>query len=107
MMQEGQPLKSDQKIGDLRVGMKRINVVGKITEIPLVKSVFTRYGGQSYVANVKIVDETGAIRLSLWNRQIGEVRVEDEVEIKSGYVSSFAGEPQLRIGRKGTMSVIN
>ena len=99
------PRNPDQKIGDLRVGMKRINIRGKITEIPTVKRVFTRYGNQSYVSNVKIADDTGAIRLSLWNKQIERVQVEDEVEIKNGYVSSFAGEPQLRIGRSGSMTV--
>ena len=99
--------KPNKKIGNLRVGMKRINVKGKITEIPPVHQVFTRFGNQSYVSNVKIADETGTIRLSLWNKQIEKVHVEDKVEITNGYVSSFAGEPQLRIGRTGTMSVID
>lgn len=99
--------KSDHKIDELRVGMKRINVTGSITEIPPIRQVSTRFGNQCSVANVKIADDTGAIRLSLWNKQIERVQVADDVEIKSGYVSSFVGEPQLRIGRTGTLSVIN
>ena len=97
-----------QEIGDLRFGMKGIDVKARIIEIPQAQQVFTRWGeGSSYVSNVMIADETGSIRLSLWNNQIYTVHVGDDVEIKNCKVSRFASELQLRIGRKGTISVIN
>jgi len=101
---------SDQrqkKISELRSGMRGVDVKAKIIEIPPVKAVTTRWGGQAYVSNVMIADETGFIRLSLWNNQIDTVHFGDEVEIKNCYVASFAGEPQLRPGKKGTISVID
>ena len=96
----------EKKINELRYGMKKIDVKATITEVPLKKAVYTRWGSQSYVSNVLIGDETGSIRLSLWNNQINQVHVGDEVEIKNGYVASFAGASQLRLGRKGELLVI-
>lgn len=87
--------------------MKGVTVKAKIIDTTPKKCVITRYGTQSYVSNVTIADETGTIKLSLWNNQIDEVHIDDEVEMKNCYVSSFSGEPQLRIGRKGAISVIN
>jgi len=101
-----EPFQKQKKIGELRFGMKRINVDAKIIEIPPKRLVTSEFGNQFYVSNVRIADETGTIRLSLWNGQIEKVHIEDKVEIENCYVSSFAGEPQLRIGRNGIISVI-
>lgn len=99
--------KTPKKIADLRYGMKRINIQAQVIEIPSAKLVVTRFGNHSYVSNITISDETGTIRLSLWNNQINQVRVDDGIEIKSCYVANFAGELQLRLGRKGTITVLN
>ena len=96
-----------QQIDNLRFGMKGIDVTAKIIEVPPIKPVLSRWGSECYVSNVKIADETGSIRLSLWNKQIDKVRVGDEVELTNCYVSRFSGQPQLRLRRKSTMSVIN
>jgi replication factor A1 len=96
-----------QKINELKAGMTGVEITAKIVEIPLRKLVDTRWGGQSYVSNISIADETGSIQLSLWNNQIDSVHVGDVVAIENGYVASFAGEPQLRLGRKGTLLTVN
>ena len=97
----------DQTIGKLRFGMKGITVNAKIVEIPATRRVFTRWGTEARVSNVKLSDETDSIRLSLWNNQIDVVHMGDEVEIKNCSVTRFAGELQLRLGRKGSLSIIN
>jgi replication factor A1 len=79
-----------KKIGELRFGMKGVNVKAKIIDTTPKKLVITRFGTQSYVSNVTITDETGTIKLSLWNNQIDEVHIDDELEIKNSYVSSFS-----------------
>ena len=96
-----------KKINELKSGMKGVGVTAKIVKIPPRKLVDTRWGGQSYVSNISITDETGTMQLSLWNNQIDSVHVGDVVEIENGYVASFAGEPQLRLGRKGTLFTVN
>ena len=103
---EAERYEKKQLIEDLRFGMKGIDVTAKIIEIQPTKPVITRWGSESYVTNVMISDDTGSIRLSLWNKQIDKVKVGDEVELTNCYVSRFAGQPQLRLQRKSTMSVI-
>lgn len=95
-----------KKIDELRYGMRSVNVKARVIEVPPRILVYTRWGIQSYVSNVEIADETGLIRLSLWNHHIDRVHIGDAVEIERGYVSSFDGKPQLRLGRKGTLSVV-
>jgi replication factor A1 len=96
-----------QQVGNLRFGMKGIDVTAKIVEVPPIKPVISRWGSQCYVSNVKIADETGSIRLSLWNNRVDKVHVGDEVELMNCYVSRYAGQPQLRLRRKSTLAVIN
>jgi hypothetical protein len=96
-----------QQIDNLRCGMKGIDVTAKITEIPPIQPVITRWGSECYVSNVTIADDTGSIRLSLWNNRADKVRVGDEVELTNCYVSRFAGQLQLRLRRQSTMSITN
>ena len=95
------------KISELMFGMKGVNVTAEIIKIPPVKRVDTKWGSEAFVSNARVVDETGSIMLSLWNNQIDMVHVGDEVELKNCNVARFIDELQLRLGRKGTMSVLN
>jgi replication factor A1 len=92
-------------IGGLRVGMKHVNLSAKVLEISKPASVFTRFGNSAVVANALIGDETGTIKLCLWNEQIDSVSVGDAIQIRNARTYAFRGEKQLRIGRKGTFSV--
>jgi replication factor A1 len=96
-----------QKIGNLRFGMKGISVRGKIIEVPPARTVNTRFGTLANVSNVKVADETGSVRLSLWNDQIDQFHIGDYVECSTCTVRKFGGELQLRLGRKGTLSTLN
>lgn len=85
--------------------MRNITVKGRIVEVPTKTLVNTRYGSEAYVSNILLADETGTIRLSLWNDQIGDVAVGDTISVVRAKVATFYGNLQLRIGRSGTMSV--
>jgi len=87
--------------------MKGVNTKAEITEIPPTKYIITKWGSEAFVSQIKIEDETGSVRLSLWNEQIKLVNIGDEIEVKNCSVTSFANEPQVRLGRKSTLSVIN
>ena len=94
------------KIVDLRSGMKKIHLKAKVLEIPEPNIVYTRFGSSACVSNILISDETGTIRMSLWNKQINNISKGDTIELENGIVVSFRGELQLRIGRKGCLNVI-
>jgi replication factor A1 len=94
------------KIKDLRNGMKRVNVEAKVTEISDTREVSSRYKDETYkVATAMVTDETGTIKLTLWNEQIDRVNVDNTVKVENGYVTSFRGEIQLNVGKYGKLTV--
>ncbi len=93
-------------IRDLRTGMTHVNLRAKVLEIPRPKRVFTRFGNYSNVASAVIADETGTIKLCLWNEQITSISCGDTIQIENARASKFKGEIQLSIGRHGTISNI-
>ena len=99
------PSQTYLSINDLRYQMRPVNVKARVVEKPGKRQVRTRWGAPAFVSNVLITDETGSIRLSLWNHQIDTVNVGDEVDIRGGHVAQFAGNPQLRLGKKGSLSI--
>jgi hypothetical protein len=93
-------------IQDLRHGMKKVNLEAEVLETAVPSIVYTHYGNSAKVTNVWIADETGKVRLCLWNEQSTAVAVGDTVQIKNATVSTFKGERQLRLGKTGTVTVL-
>jgi len=93
-------------IRDLRTGMTHVNVKAKVLQIPKPKLVVTRYGNCASVTNALIADETGTIKLCLWNAQITSISNGDTIQIENARTCTFGGEKQLSIGRNGTLSNI-
>ena len=94
------------KIKELRDGMKRINIRGTVTEKSETREVTSRFKDQKYrVSTAVMSDETGTIKLTLWNDQIEMVNVNDVIRIENGYITSFRGEIQLNVGKFGTLTV--
>ena len=86
--------------------MKRINIKGTVTEKSDPREVTSRFKDQTYRVSTAIMsDETGTIKLTLWNDQIVMVNVNDVIRIENGYITSFRGEIQLNVGKFGTLTV--
>ncbi|MEM2904251.1 MAG: OB-fold nucleic acid binding domain-containing protein [Candidatus Bathyarchaeia archaeon] len=92
-------------ISELKDGMRSVNVQGRVTSISSVRNVVTRSGQPGRVATAELVDDSGTVKLTLWNENIDAVAVGDTVQIENGYVTSFRGETQLNVGRYGKISV--
>jgi replication factor A1 len=93
-------------IKDLRNGMKRVDVKAKVVEKGDPREVMSRFKDETYkVADSVVADDTGSIKLTLWNEQIDQVNVNDMVKIENGYVTSFKGEIQLNVGKYGKLTV--
>jgi hypothetical protein len=54
-------------VQDLRHGMKKINVEAEVLEAPKLSLVNTRYGNRVMLTNAWIADETGKVKLCIWN----------------------------------------
>jgi len=87
--------------------MRRVDVEAKVIQKSDAREVLSRYSNETYrVADAIIKDETGTIKLTLWNEQIDQVNIDDTVKIENGYTRSFRGEVQLNIGRYGKLSIL-
>jgi ssDNA-binding replication factor A large subunit len=93
-------------IRDLRFGMKQIDVKARVLNIPKATIVNTRYGDRARVTNALIADETGTIKLCLWNERVDTVLVDSVVQIKNANVTKFRGENQLTLGRNAGLSIV-
>jgi replication factor A1 len=94
------------QIRDLRHGMKKINLRAEVVETQKPKQVHTQFGNAVMMTNATIGDESGKIKLLLWDQQVNAVATGDIIEIKNASVSTFKGEKQLRLGKTGTLCVI-
>ncbi len=93
-------------VQDLRHGMKKVNVEAEVLETPKPSLVRTRYGNSAMITNVLIADETGRVKLCLWNTQANHVTVGDTIQIKNASVFTFRSDRQLHLGKTGTVSVL-
>ncbi|HXX87568.1 MAG TPA: OB-fold nucleic acid binding domain-containing protein [Candidatus Acidoferrum sp.] len=94
------------KIKDLQNGMKRVSIEAKVTEKSDPREVTSRFQNQTLkVADAIIADETGQIKLTLWNEQIDQVNVDGVIKVENGYVTSFRGEIQLNVGKYGKLTI--
>jgi hypothetical protein len=94
------------QVRDLRAGMKRVNLKAKVHEIPKPAQVHTQFGNTVMVVNALVGDETGKIKLCLWEAQINSVAVGDHIELRNGQVCVFRGEKQLRLGKNGALTIL-
>jgi replication factor A1 len=94
------------KLSEITAGMRQVNVKAKVVEISEPREVTTKFGSNATVATVVIEDDSGRMKLSLWNEDIGKVSVGAVVEIANGYVTSFKSENQLNVGRYGQLKVV-
>jgi len=67
---------------------------------------FNKFGKAGRVCDAEIKDDTGTIKLTLWNEQVDMVNVGDRVSVKNGYVSEYKGDLQLSTGKFGSLEVI-
>jgi replication factor A1 len=98
--------KLSMMVQDLRHGMKKVNIEAKVLETPNPSTVQTRYGNSAKVTNAWIADETGKIKLCLWNEQADLVTVGDTIQIKNASVFTFKGERQVRLGKTAIINVL-
>jgi hypothetical protein len=97
---------NNYKIGNLKAGMKRLNLAAEVLEVSQPIQIATRFGNYVNMINAQIADETGTIKLSLLGSQIKIFSIHDIIQIENANVAWFRGERQLRVGKYGKISVV-
>ena len=89
-----------KKVQDLTSASRRVDIRLRILSVESHREVRTARG-RARVATVLAGDETGTIKLSLWNDDIELAEEGCVVEIHNGYVKTFRGEKELSPGLYG------
>ena len=94
-------------ISQLRSGMTKLDTVeGTIESISEPRTVNLKAGGQAQVADAILKDDTGQIKLTLWDAQIKMVKAGSKVTVENGYINSFKGENSLNVGKYGKLNIV-
>ncbi len=102
-----------QKLKDLYVGARDINVVGRVMSIYPTRT-FLRKDNSEELRNrtLTILDSDASIRLKLWEKRVdfpeeSGLRPGDLIKLTKGYVKSgLDGKPVLNVGDLSTLEVI-
>ncbi|MDD3042227.1 MAG: OB-fold nucleic acid binding domain-containing protein [Methanosarcinaceae archaeon] len=95
-----------QKIADIKDGMGDLNIRGNVLEISDVRTFQRKDGTEGKVGNLLLGDETGNIRVTLWDEKtdfLNEADYGDTVEVINGYSreNAFSQKVELQIGNRG------
>ncbi|MFH1072308.1 MAG: SOSS complex subunit B family protein [Nanoarchaeota archaeon] len=93
------------KVVDLSPKMPEVNLELEILEMDNIHK-FDRMGSSGKVCNALAKDDTGKVRLTLWNEQVDQCTVGDRIALSNGVVSEWQGALQVSAGRKGTIKKI-
>ncbi len=96
---------SSQKIKDIKDGMGDINLTGKVLEVSEVRTFQRKDGNSGMVGNLLIGDETGTLRVTLWDEKtefLNQIEHGDTVELVNAYAreNAFTQKVELQIGNR-------
>ncbi|MBI2657927.1 hypothetical protein HYX08_04510 [Candidatus Woesearchaeota archaeon] len=93
------------QIKDLKPKQGNVDVIVDVVDIGVPRE-FQKFGKAGRVSTAIAKDETGDIKLTLWNEDIDKVKAGDKIHITNGYVNEWQGEMQLTTGRMGKLEVV-
>jgi len=93
------------KISDLQIGQGKVDVEAEVKTMEEPRT-FNKFGRELKVANALISDDSGEIKLTLWNQDIDKVKAGNKIKISNGFVNEFQGEKQLTAGKFGKLEVL-
>ncbi|MFW9813235.1 MAG: GNAT family N-acetyltransferase [Candidatus Thorarchaeota archaeon] len=94
--------KAMSRIEDIHEGQQRVIVEGQVVDVATTRTVKSRKTGEELkVADATLSDDTGVIKLVLWNQQIPQVSANTRIRIEEGYVQSYRDELQMSVGKWG------
>ncbi len=99
-------LRNTMKISELNIGQGNVEVEGTIKEIGETKT-FNKFGKDLSVANAMLEDESGSVKLTLWNDDVNRFKDGDKLKVVNGYVNEFQGEKQLTSGKFGSLEKVD
>jgi replication factor A1 len=93
----------------LSMGQSDVNLRGVVLDTDPVRTFSRDDGSEGRVANLTLGDETGRVRVTLWDERAGraeELEPGATVEVVDGYVRERDGKLELHVGSRGAVEEV-
>ncbi len=100
-------------IKDISEDIRNVALTAKVVNVGTVRTFSRSGGGEGKVASIVVADETGRIRIAMWDDQTvavseGAINVGDVVQIRGAYVKKGMRDAlELNLGRMGNIRIID
>jgi replication factor A1 len=102
-------IRDTYRIEDLSLGLSDVNLQGRVLATDSVRTFDRDDGSEGRVANLTLGDETGRVRVTLWDERADRATELDAgvtVEVVDGYVRERDGDLELHVGSRGAVEKI-
>ncbi|HID28059.1 MAG TPA: replication factor A [Methanosarcinales archaeon] len=101
---------SVKKISTINYDDKKVSFIGKVLSVSRVREFKKSNGSIGRVANIKIGDDTGTIRLNLWNEKAdlvkkGKIKIGQNLRVSGTVREGYYGI-EVNIGRSDSIELI-
>lgn len=96
------------KIGEIKAGMRNINLQARVGAVGEVRAFDRRGAPGGKVVSILLQDESGSIRLSLWDKDVeilGTIKQGDTVNVEKAYAREGLGGLNLSLGSDGKIFI--
>jgi len=100
----------ESTIDSLSLGQSDVSVRGLVLDTGTIRTFDRDDGSEGKVSNLSLGDETGRIRVTLWDEQADratELEAGTAVEVIDGYVKERDGNLELHVGDRGAVEVVD
>ncbi|UCG45002.1 MAG: hypothetical protein JSV58_06400 [Candidatus Bathyarchaeota archaeon] len=110
---EAMPFHPKVLIRDLVSGLNDVTVTGRVTSVYPLNTFIRPDLTEGKVANLLIADETGILKVVLWNEKTSVLEEENvgqgqAIRVSHGYVrEGRSGRLEIHIGSKGSIKVLS
>ncbi|WP_435075074.1 single-stranded DNA binding protein [Halorubrum sp. HHNYT27] len=98
------------RVEDLSLGASDVDLVGQVLDTDSVRTFDRDDGSEGRVSNLTVGDETGRVRVTLWDDKADladEFEAGEVVEVGDGYVRERDGDLELHVGDRGTVERVD
>ena len=98
------------RVEDLALGQSDVNLEGRVLDTGSPRTFDRDDGSEGTVSNLALGDETGRVRVTLWDEQADratELSAGQSVEVVDGYVRERDGDIELHVGSRGAIEDVD
>lgn len=94
------------EIKDLQANQGKVDLVVEVVNKEEPRT-FEKFGKSGRVCSAKVKDDSGEVKITLWNEDVEKVSVGDKIHVENGWCSEYQGEKQVSAGKFGKIEVVS